>query len=137
MLFEMLSQRYERASTLVTGNLLFAEWTEVLGPERSTGALLGHLTHHVHILEMNGERYRLKNSRRKGTRKVNRFFAPSRAKSAALPASQRYTRALHRESIGPSPTTDLVPFSSAHYILPAYRFITALGATRYSFPRWI
>jgi DNA replication protein DnaC len=65
MLFEVLSQRYEQSSTLVTSNLPFAEWTEVLGSERLTGALLDRLTHHVHILEMNGESYRLKNSKKK------------------------------------------------------------------------
>ena len=65
MLFEVLSQRYERASTLVTSNLPFAEWTEVLGSERLTGALLDRLTHHVHILEMNGDSYRLTGSRKK------------------------------------------------------------------------
>jgi len=48
LLFEMLSQRYERGSTLVTSNLPFQEWTEVLGSERLTGALLDRLTHHVH-----------------------------------------------------------------------------------------
>ena len=37
MLFEVFSQRYERSSTLVTSNLPFAEWTEVLGSERLTG----------------------------------------------------------------------------------------------------
>ncbi len=45
MLFEIFSQRYERTSTLVTSNLPFAEWTEVLGSERLTGALLDRLTH--------------------------------------------------------------------------------------------
>src|SRR6266404_686457 len=65
LLFEMLSQRYERGSTLITSNLPFQEWTEVLGSERLTGALLDRLTHHVHILEMNGDSYRLKQSRRK------------------------------------------------------------------------
>src|SRR5947207_8605215 len=65
MLFEVLSQRYERSSTLVTSNLPFAEWTEVLGSERLTGALLDRLTHHVHILEMNGDSFRLKDSRKK------------------------------------------------------------------------
>jgi len=64
LLFEMLSQRYERGSTMVTSNLPFAEWTEVLGSERLTGALLDRLTHHVHILEMNGDSFRLKQSRR-------------------------------------------------------------------------
>ena len=65
MLFEIFSLRYERGATLVTSNLPFNEWTEVLGSERLTGALLDRLTHHVHILEMNGESYRLKESKRK------------------------------------------------------------------------
>ena len=65
LLFEVFSQRYERSSTLVTSNLPFQEWTEVLGSERLTGALLDRLTHHVHILEMNGDSYRLKQSKRK------------------------------------------------------------------------
>ena len=65
LLFETFSQRYERASTLVTSNLPFEEWTEIFGSERLTGALLDRITHHVHILEMNGDSYRLKQSRRK------------------------------------------------------------------------
>jgi DNA replication protein DnaC len=64
LLFEVFSQRYERGSTLVTTNLPFDEWTEVFGSERLTGALLDRLTHHVHILEMNGESYRLRQSRK-------------------------------------------------------------------------
>ena len=67
LLFETFSQRYERGSALVTSNLPFDEWTEVFGSERLTGALLDRLTHHVHILEMNGDSYRLKQSRRKRT----------------------------------------------------------------------
>ena len=63
LLFEVFSQRYERSSTLVTSNLPFDEWTEILGSERLTGALLDRLTHHVHILEMNGESYRLAQSK--------------------------------------------------------------------------
>ena len=63
LLFEVFSQRYERGSIMVTTNLPFDEWTEVFGSERLTGALLDRLTHHVHILEMNGESYRLKHSR--------------------------------------------------------------------------
>ena len=63
LLFEVFSQRYERGSVLVTTNLPFDEWTEVFGSERLTGALLDRLTHHVHILEMNGDSYRLKRSR--------------------------------------------------------------------------
>ena len=63
LLFEVVSQRYERASVLITSNLPFDEWTETFGSERLTGALLDRLTHHVHILEMNGESFRLNQSR--------------------------------------------------------------------------
>jgi DNA replication protein DnaC len=65
LLFEVFSQRYERCSTIVTSNLPFDEWTSVFGTERLTGALLDRLTHHVHILEMNGDSYRLKQSKRR------------------------------------------------------------------------
>jgi hypothetical protein len=64
LLFEVFSQRYERGSVLLTSNLPFDEWTEVFGSQRLTGALLDCLTHHVHILEMNGDSYRLADSRR-------------------------------------------------------------------------
>ena len=64
LLFEVFSQRYERGSVLVTSNLPFDEWTEVFGSERLTGALLDRLTHHVDILEMNGDSFRLKHSSR-------------------------------------------------------------------------
>ena len=63
LLFELISQRYERGSTLITSNLRFQEWTETFGTEHLTGALLDRLTHHVNILEMNGESYRLNQSR--------------------------------------------------------------------------
>jgi DNA replication protein DnaC len=68
LLFEVFSQRYERGSTIVTSNLPFDEWTSVFGCERLTGALLDRLTHHVHILEMNGESYRLAQSKRQSRR---------------------------------------------------------------------
>src|SRR5580658_1228871 len=63
LLFEIFSQRHERGSTIVTSNLPFEEWTSIFGSQRLTGALLDRLTHHVHILELNGESYRLKQSK--------------------------------------------------------------------------
>tara|TARA_R100000750_G_scaffold20563_2_gene13456 strand:+ start:5204 stop:5602 length:399 start_codon:yes stop_codon:yes gene_type:complete len=63
LLFELISQRYERGSTVITGNLPFEEWTETIGTERLTAALLDRLIHHANILEMNGETYRLSQSR--------------------------------------------------------------------------
>ena len=65
LLFEVFSQRYEQGATLVTSNLPFDEWTEIFGSERLTGALLDRLTHHVHILEMNGDSYRLNQSKKR------------------------------------------------------------------------
>ena len=63
LLFEVFSQRYECGSTMVTSNLPFDEWTETFGSDRLTGALLDRLTHHVNILEMNGDSYRLNQSK--------------------------------------------------------------------------
>ena len=63
LLFDVFSRRYENGATIVTSNLPFQEWTTVFASERLTGALLDRITHHVHILEMNGESYRLKQSR--------------------------------------------------------------------------
>ncbi len=68
LLFELISQRYERGATIITSNLPFDEWTATFGEERLTGALLDRLTHHVHILEMNGQSYRLAQSRSKRKR---------------------------------------------------------------------
>ena len=65
LLFEVFSQRYERCSVILTSNLPFDEWTEIFGSERLTGAGLDRITHHVHILEMNGESYRLNHSKKK------------------------------------------------------------------------
>ena len=63
LLFEVFSQRYECGSTMVTSNLPFDEWTETFGSDCLTGALLDRLTHHVNILEMNGDSYRLNQSK--------------------------------------------------------------------------
>ena len=68
LLFELLSQRYEQGSVVVTSNLPFEEWTGVLGSERLTGALLDRLTHRAQILLIEGDSYRLAHSRRRRTR---------------------------------------------------------------------
>ena len=86
LLFEVFSRRYERGSILVTSNLPFDEWTSVFGAERLTGALLDRLTHHVHILEMNGESYRLKASRRRQGKTRGPDQRQLTAEARALPA---------------------------------------------------
>ena len=65
LLFEVVSRAYERTSLMVTTNLPFEEWAEIMGNERMTGALLDRLTHKVHIIEANGESYRLKDAKRR------------------------------------------------------------------------
>jgi DNA replication protein DnaC len=64
-LFSFCASRYERGSLIITTNLEFARWTEIFGDKALTGALLDRLTHHSHIIEMNGESYRFKQSLRK------------------------------------------------------------------------
>ena len=65
LLFDVVSRAYERTSLIVTTNLPFENWIEVLGSEWLTGALLDRLTHRVHILEANGQSYRLRDARRR------------------------------------------------------------------------
>jgi DNA replication protein DnaC len=96
LLFEVFSQRYERGSTIVTSNLPFDEWTSVFGSERLTGALLDRLTHHVHILEMNGDSYRLwptietsSSTRRSASRSSDCSFSKKRGSCRSRRRSSR------------------------------------------------
>jgi DNA replication protein DnaC len=65
LLFDVISTAYERTSVIVTTNLPFEQWTEVLGSERLVGATLDRLTHRCHILEATGASYRLRDAKRR------------------------------------------------------------------------
>ena len=67
LLFQFCSARYERGSLIITSNLEFPKWTEVLGDEQMTAALLDRLTHNAHILNINGESFRFKQALAKQT----------------------------------------------------------------------
>jgi DNA replication protein DnaC len=69
LLFQVISARYERLSTLITTNLEFDEWGGIFGSKKLTAALLDRLTHRCHIVEANGESYRFKESLRRKKKK--------------------------------------------------------------------
>jgi DNA replication protein DnaC len=62
LLFDVVSQRYERGATIITSSLPFEEWINVFGTAQLTGAVLDRLVHHAHVLRMHGESYRMKQS---------------------------------------------------------------------------
>ena len=67
LLFQFFSDRHERASVGITSNLAFAQWTEVFGSERMTAALLDRLVHRSHILILEGESFRFRQSLQRQT----------------------------------------------------------------------
>lgn len=63
LMFQLCSTLYERVALLITTNLRFADWTQIFGDERLTGALLDRLTDRAHILEFVGESFRFRQHR--------------------------------------------------------------------------
>ena len=78
LLFDVISTAYERQSVIVTTNLPFENWTEVLGSERLTGATLYRLTHRCHILEAGGESYRLRDAKTRQTKRSSNASSKSK-----------------------------------------------------------
>ena len=71
LLFDVISTAYKRSSVIVTTNLPFEEWKEVLGSERLTGATLDRLTHRCTIVETGKESYRLREARKRRRRSAD------------------------------------------------------------------
>ena len=63
LLFQVVSERSERGSVIITTNLEFSRWTEIFGDQMLTAALVDRLIHRSYILNMNGQSYRLKQQR--------------------------------------------------------------------------
>jgi len=76
LLFDVISTAYERTSLIVTSNLPFENWTEVLGSERLTGATLDRLTHRCRIIETKGESYRLQDAKARRNRSAKSVTTP-------------------------------------------------------------
>lgn len=62
LLFQVISECYERKSLIITSNLEFSQWNTVFGDNRLTAALIDRLIHHSHIVIFSGESYRLRQS---------------------------------------------------------------------------
>lgn len=62
MLFQVLAERHERGSVIITSNLGFADWTQVFGEPTLTAALLDRLTHKATIVTCDWESFRLQES---------------------------------------------------------------------------
>ncbi len=65
LLFQVISDCYERKSLIITSNLEFSQWNTVFGDDRLTAALIDRLIHHSHIVIFSGESYRLAQSMRR------------------------------------------------------------------------
>lgn len=79
LLFNVLAERYERRSTIVTTNLAFSEWAQVFGSEKLTAALLDRLAHHSHVITTRGDSYRLRHRRPKESSVVSEPSPPATA----------------------------------------------------------
>jgi len=91
LLFDVISTAYERTSLIVTSNLPFESWTEVLGSERLTGATLDRLTHRCRIIETKGESYRLQDAKSRTARVTAPRGATGSNATATMPVDGAQT----------------------------------------------
>ncbi len=62
LLFQVLTERHEKKSIIITSNLGFADWTQIFGDPNLTSALLDRVTHRAHIIQCVWDSFRLKDS---------------------------------------------------------------------------
>ncbi|HEV2079451.1 MAG TPA: ATP-binding protein [Allosphingosinicella sp.] len=63
LFFQLMTRRYERASTVLTSNKGFEEWGLIFGDEVMAAALIDRLLHHCHVVSIRGNSYRLRHQR--------------------------------------------------------------------------
>lgn len=67
LFFQLVNRRYETGSIIITSNLIFTKWQEVLNNDEAlTAAILDRLIHHSQIINIQGDSYRLKQKRKAG-----------------------------------------------------------------------
>jgi DNA replication protein DnaC len=89
LLFNLLAERYERRSVIVTSNLAFGEWVKVFGEdEKLTTALLDRLAHHATVIATKGKSYRMRKKGSNETREA-REARDDEEKNPALPKTGR------------------------------------------------
>lgn len=67
LFFQLINKRYETGAIVITSNLIFTKWKEVLNNDEAlTAAILDRLIHHSHIINVQGDSYRLKQKRKAG-----------------------------------------------------------------------
>ena len=72
--FQIISKRYEKGSTIITSNLVFSKWKQVFGGDKIvTTAILDRVLHHSHIINIQGDSYRLKEQKEAGRIDVDLF----------------------------------------------------------------
>ena len=87
VLFELISKRYERRSTLITANQPFGEWNKVFPDPAMTIAAIDRLVHHSVVVEMNVESYRQRAATTRKGRTATKPITPASAPEPALQAA--------------------------------------------------
>ena len=92
LFFQLMSRRYEHASTVLTSNKGFEEWGEIFGDEVMAAALIDRLVHHCHIVNIRGNSYRMRHHA-----ELHRALGPSRSADRAdtTPRSRTRTKETH------------------------------------------
>ena len=95
LFFQLMSRRYEHASTVLTSNKGFEEWGEIFGDDVMAAALIDRLVHHCHIVNIRGNSYRMKSHA-----ELYRSLGAQRSStsSTAVQASSTPTRSRRKEA---------------------------------------